>query len=93
MIHGVYAVKDKAADAFIPPFFLPTDSMALREFVHACNVPEHKFSVHPYDYSLYKLATFDDNKGVIVSLVEPLFLLSADVAQTKLDLTPLMERN
>jgi len=78
MLHGMYAVKDKAADAFIPPFFLPTDSMAIREFLAAAQDTSTRFAKHPHDYSLYKLGMFDDGNGAVKPLAEPLFLVSAD---------------
>lgn len=78
MKHGMYSVKDKAADAFLPPFFLPTDGMAVREFMHCCGLPDHKFRLHKYDYSLYKLGEFEDGSGKVTALVEPLFMVSAE---------------
>jgi len=82
MVHGMFAVKDKAADAFISPFFLPTDSMAIREFTYAAKDGTHKFCIHPHDYSLYKLGTFDDSNGKVSAFVEPLFLIAADFVNT-----------
>lgn len=75
---GMYSVKDKAADAFITPFFLPTDSMALREFAHCAKLPDHVFCRHAVDYSLYKLGEFEDSSGRVSVLVEPVFLIAAD---------------
>lgn len=78
MRHGLFAVKDKAADAFLPPFCLPTESMAIREFLHAAKIPDHKFCVHPFDYSLYKLGYFNDATGQLEPMPEPMFLVSAE---------------
>lgn len=76
---GIYAVRDRAADAWLPPFFLPTDSMALREFEYCAKEPNHKFCQHKVDFSLYKLGEFDDATGLIVARSEPFFMLSAEV--------------
>lgn len=78
MVHGMYAVRDRAADAFIPPFFLPTDGMAIREFLQAAKDQNSKFFQHPTDFSLYKLGSFDDSNGMVRPLVEPLYLVNAE---------------
>lgn len=78
MKHMMFAIKDKAADAFLPPFFLPTESMALREFAYCAQDPTHKFCQHKTDFSLYKLGSFEDGNGVVTPLAEPMFMLSAD---------------
>lgn len=78
MKHGVFAVRDRCADAFLPPFCLPTESMAIREFSYAATrLQDHKFYLHPHDYSLYKVAEYDDQDGRVTGLVEPQFLVSA----------------
>lgn len=74
---GMYAVKDRAADAYIAPFFLPTDSVAIREFSYAATIPDHKFGKHPYDFGLYKLGEFEIGTGRVSVLSEPLFLINA----------------
>lgn len=86
MVHGLYCVRDKVADAFIPPFLLPTDGMAVREFTHACQLPDHKFGIHADDYSLFKVGSFDDVTGVVTAFVEPLFLIAARNCVTKVKL-------
>lgn len=83
MRHGMFSVKDKAADAFLPPFFLPTGSMAVREFLHAASIPDHKFCVHPHDYSLYQLGWFEDGHGRVEVFPEPLFMVAADEKPAK----------
>ena len=38
MIHNVYSVYDSAAAAYLPPFILPREEMAIRSFsVAACS--------------------------------------------------------
>lgn len=86
MVHGLYSVRDKVADAYIPPFLLQSDAMAVREFAAACNMPDHKFGVHSEDYSLFKVGTFDDVTGIITPFVEPLFLMAARNAVKQLKL-------
>ena len=58
-----FSIYDEKAKAFLPPFFLPNEGMALRTFSDCCNSDTHQFGVHPEDYALYKIGTFDDEKG------------------------------
>lgn len=78
MILGIFAVRDRAADAFLPPFTMNTESMAIREFMQLCQNPDHPFKKFPTDYSLYKLGHFNDHSGNVEALKEPYFLCSAD---------------
>ena len=78
MVHGLYAVRDAAADAFLPVFQIATDSMAIREFSQLAENPDHMFCKHRKDFSLYKVGSFDDLAGSVHRLEEPRFLFSAD---------------
>jgi len=75
--HGLFSVRDRAAAAFLPPFVLHSDAMAIREFGHAARIPDHKFCLHPQDFSLYKLGHYDDETGLLIAFPEPQFLASA----------------
>ena len=62
----VVAVYDEKAKAYLPPFFQPNDAMAVRIFTDCVNDENgHPFSIHPEDYTLYKIGTFDDATGTI----------------------------
>lgn len=63
MKHNVYCIYDSAAKAFLPPFHLPRDEMATRAFSDCVNSPTHNFHAHSEDYTLYKVAVFDDQTG------------------------------
>lgn len=78
MIQHMFCVKDKAADAFLPPFFLPTRAMAVRTFGQCARDGNHQFCKAPLDYSLYELGTFDDAVAAFELLPEPRFIVSAD---------------
>lgn len=65
MILNILAVKDRAADAFMQPFFAPTEAMAVRSFEEECGKADSVFSKHPTDFDLYWLGSFDDNKGAV----------------------------
>lgn len=65
MIHKVFTIHDAKANAYLPPFFLPEEGMAVRTFGDCVNNPEHSFGAHPEDYNLFVLGTWDDAIGKI----------------------------
>ncbi len=60
MKHKVFSIFDSAAEAYLPPFVLPTAGMAVRVFTDCCNSEKHQFGVNPADYTLFELGVFDD---------------------------------
>lgn len=60
-----YSVFDMKVGAYLAPFFLRGDGEALRVFGDLANDPEHNFGRHPEDYTLYRVASFDDALGVL----------------------------
>lgn len=65
MVLNVYSVYDLKAKAFLSPFFLPQDAMAVRALIDAVSDSTHQFAKHPEDYQLFKLGSFDDALGVL----------------------------
>lgn len=65
MIQKVYSVLDKVAGAFLPPFFLPNDSVALRAVGDVVNRVGEGFNLHPNDYELHLIGWFDNLTGEI----------------------------
>lgn len=64
MIHKTCAVYDHAASAFMLPFQVPRDAVAVRAFTDAVNSKAgHPMSEHPEDYTLFLIGEFDDSKG------------------------------
>lgn len=63
MKHNMFTIYDEKAKAFLPPFFLPEKGMALRAFGDCVNSPQHAFSKHPADYTLFCVGSFDDKAG------------------------------
>jgi len=59
----IFSVYDLKAKAYLPPFFLPKEEMAVRVFTDCVNDPTHQFSKHPNDYTLFKLGDFNDDTG------------------------------
>lgn len=65
MKHGMFCVLDVKAKAFIPPFVLPNNEMAVRAFADCVRDPAHMFAKHPEDYHLHRIGTFDDETGAV----------------------------
>jgi len=58
-----YTIWDSKADAYITPFFSVNDKVATRSFASACNDEGHDFHRHAEDYTLFRVATFDQTTG------------------------------
>jgi hypothetical protein len=59
----VFSIYDEKAEAYLPPFFLPTTAMATRVFADCVNSETHQFGANPHDYTLFELGQFDDERG------------------------------
>ena len=59
------SVKDRAADAFARPMFVPSIGVAIRSFSDEINRSdaENQLFNHPDDFDLYEFGEFDDNTG------------------------------
>lgn len=64
---NIYTVLDSKSGAYSPPFFMQKDGMALRTFSDLANDRKTSVGVHPEDYSLYRIGTFDDNTALVTS--------------------------
>lgn len=62
-----FSVYDTKAEAYLPPFFLPTVGMALRAFKDCATSKDHQFGKNPDDYVLYEIGHFDDHTGQLVA--------------------------
>ena len=65
----IVAVKDRAADAFMRPFFVPTPAMAVRSFMDEVQreAADNQLFHHSDDFDLYEIGIFDDSTGRITS--------------------------
>lgn len=61
----VVSIKDRAADAFGRPFYVPSVGVAIRSFQDEVNraAEDNQMYQHPDDFDLYDLGSFDDNTG------------------------------
>jgi len=60
------SVKDRAADAFGRPMFVPSVGVAIRSFSDEVNRsdPENQLHNHSDDFDLFEFGEFDDNTGL-----------------------------
>jgi len=66
MIHKIYSVYDSKSESYTPPFYDHAEGRAIRTFSDCCNDPGHQFGMHPEDYTLFMVGTFDDDTGTII---------------------------
>lgn len=67
MIKNLYSVYDSKAKTFCNPFVSQNDQTALRDFAYAANDVSTPIGQHPTDYSLFRLASFDDESGFVLT--------------------------
>lgn len=68
MVHRLFTIFDDKAEAYLPPFVLPGKGMAMRIFGDCVNSKDHQFGVHPEDYTLFDIGSFDDKTGIVGDL-------------------------
>lgn len=62
-----YAIYDNKAKAFVAPFFMINDAVAIRAFSNSANDPENMICKYPNDFCLYNVGCFDDDTAGLVS--------------------------
>jgi hypothetical protein len=72
----IFAVLDTKAGAYLQPFFLPNENMAIRTFGDCCMDPEHNFGMHPEDYHLVQVGIWEQLKGTIIAEEAPITLVT-----------------
>jgi hypothetical protein len=85
MLLYIVAVKDRAADVFNRPFFVPHRNVAVRDFTDEVNraSADNALNKHPDDFDLYLLGQFDDSNGAFIREGSPTVLVRAkDVVTT-----------
>lgn len=65
MLLKCFSVYDEKACAYLPPFYLPNEALALRAFGDMVEDSNHAFSRHPADYTLYFLGSWDDEDAML----------------------------
>lgn len=67
MICGVYSIRD-VKHCFLTPTFDYNDQTAIRNFRHAIVATDSIFNSSPEDFDLFKIGTFDNEKGILTPL-------------------------
>jgi hypothetical protein len=80
----VVSVKDRAADVFNRPFFVPHRNVAIRDFTDEVNrsAVDNQLNKHPDDFDLYILGEFNDNTGEFVIETPQVLVRAKDVIQS-----------
>lgn len=68
MILNAYSVFDRKALQYHPPFFASTDGAASRSFMDLANDANTTIGRHPADYVLFRIGTYDDQKGEMIPI-------------------------
>jgi len=77
MVKKIFAIYDEKSEAYLQPFFLDTIGQAHRAINDCLRDPDHNFSRHTADFTLFLIGEFDDstaniqlNKTSLGSLLE-----------------------
>ena len=62
----IFAIRDRALEAFMRPWVAQTTGQAIRMFMDECDNPQGDISKHKSDYDLYHIGSFDDQSGAII---------------------------
>lgn len=77
MIHTLVAIKDAKIGCFARPVPVVNEATAVRAFTDAVNDRSTEYFKHPEDYTIWALATFDDQTGLFKNYDVPLQLANA----------------
>jgi hypothetical protein len=80
----VVSIKDRAAEVFNRPFFVPHRNVAIRDFTDEVNrsATDNQLNKHPDDFDLYLLGEFDDNAGEFIMSTPQILVRAKDVIQS-----------
>lgn len=79
MVLQVYSVFDIKAGNYATPFFMLRDQMAIRAISDATNNPKSTLNLHPGDYSLFHIGSYDDSSAELVSFKPKQILQCASI--------------
>jgi hypothetical protein len=67
----MYSIHDAAAGAYLAPFFMQNDLLAIRAFAALVNDATHIFSQEPKDFTLFCFGEFDISTGAMELETKP----------------------
>jgi hypothetical protein len=56
---AMFAVYDRKAESYNPPYFMTNENVAIRQFTEMANDPKNMVCKHPEDFLLFFLGYFD----------------------------------
>jgi hypothetical protein len=66
----IFTVKDSKAEAYLQPFFVHNEAVALRIITNLVEDDGHQFGKNPEDYSLWFLGKYDESTGELINMVD-----------------------
>ena len=81
----VCTIKDRAADAYGRPFYVPAVGVAIRSFQDEVNRPSDDSQIyqHPEDFDLFELGEFNDDTGIFQLFDSPKLLMLGKQAKAE----------
>ena len=79
------AIWDTKAGAFLPPFVVRQDAIAVRWFAEQMANPASEFAKFPGDYTLVNLGIWDDETGSTISHTAPKALMTGLAAKAAIE--------
>lgn len=73
----IFSVYDAKAAAYLPPFFMPTEGLAVRSFEAAVRDTSHDFHRFAADFTLFEFGSFDPTSGSFELLAAPVVVIGA----------------
>jgi len=79
----VLAIRDRAADVFGQPIFVPSLGGAIRSFGDEVNRKDSQNNLanHPEDFDLYQIGVYDDNTGHIEASAPRMVAVGKDMVR------------
>lgn len=84
MIKSLYSIADKKSNIYLPPFLAHNDADAQRQILTMLQKEQNMLSMYPDDYTLTKIGSFDDSKGLIEATSVPTIIVNLDALLTSL---------
>jgi hypothetical protein len=61
MIVKIFSIYDSKAEAYNSPFYMQTQSLAIRAFTDEANNLDSQIGKHPADFTLFYMGEYDDH--------------------------------
>ena len=88
MRHNVYSVYDRASGVYDRPWVAHSDAAAQRAFSDIALDAEHPIGKHPDDFTLFRIGTWTDDKGLLVGETPEKVINGAEVVSASQKIEP-----